>query len=556
MTTDTQRKVTQSALWAAYGDALGFITELADADRILFRSGHREIERTVSWRRKVGSRPGVTVEFPAGTYSDDTQLRLATSRAIRADGSFDVAAFAKVELPAWSNYALGAGLSSREAAANLARTSATWYSNFFSSRRSDYLNAGGNGAAMRIQPHVWSMPLKTGSEQLTLNVIKNTICTHGHARAIVGACYHAHVLHFALANARPPKAQECFQIVERFSNLTDIVTSDQDLRLLWLGQWESKVGKRFADCVNVALSEMQDDLERVASIELGEPEQMYHTALAQLGAFDDATRGSATKTSIAASFLSEVYEAGSPEHALTTAANSLGSDTDSIATMAGAILGACTREALKHPLQDRRHIEADAQRLAATAEGISVPTFGYPDLRGWKPERAAVDAILATKDGLVLNGIGRLTVLSSESYQESDGISLRWFLLNGGQTILGRTRDVPTYSEDASDNVVSARSSVEAGKKRKILSPKLKNLFADRTSERPRSTANPDQQGTPEPTLNETLQMVIASKFDARLIGEALLEQADAGHPDFVERGIAMVANILTAYEARGRKRG
>ena len=112
MTQNLEQRIRRSAEWAAFGDALGFITELADSDRVQHRVGAGRVLDTVGWKRKVGGYNGVSVEFRPGTYSDDTQLRLATGRAIRADGTFDVAAFAKVELPAWANYALGAGTGS------------------------------------------------------------------------------------------------------------------------------------------------------------------------------------------------------------------------------------------------------------------------------------------------------------------------------------------------------------------------------------------------------------------------------------------------------------
>ena len=57
-------------------------------------------------------------------------------------------------------------------------------------------------------------------------------------------------------------------------------------------------------------------------------------------------------------------------------------------------------------------------------------------------------------------------------------------------------------------------------------------------------------------TLNETLKEVIESGFNAELIGRALLAQVQPGQSNFVERGVALASTILTAYEARVRKRG
>ena len=147
--------VVSSALWAAAGDAVGWIGELTDERGVRRRVGSPRIHKPVTWRRKLG-RFGPTVQLPAGTYSDDTQLRLAVSRAIRASGEFDIEAFAKVELPVWLAYSLGGGRGTVAAATNLGRNNVAWFSNFFA--RNDgpqYVESGGNGAAMRVQPHVW-----------------------------------------------------------------------------------------------------------------------------------------------------------------------------------------------------------------------------------------------------------------------------------------------------------------------------------------------------------------------------------------------------------------
>ena len=41
------RKVTNSSLWAAYGDALGFITEMADEKKVKYRTGLSEDRKSV-----------------------------------------------------------------------------------------------------------------------------------------------------------------------------------------------------------------------------------------------------------------------------------------------------------------------------------------------------------------------------------------------------------------------------------------------------------------------------------------------------------------------------
>jgi hypothetical protein len=116
-----QARIVSSALWAAAGDALGWVTEVGLAERV---------RQPIEWMFRP-SRFAPAVLLPAGTYSDDTQLRLAVSRATPGDGGFDVEAFAKIELPVWTSYSLGAGRGTTAAAINLANKKVEWFSNFY-----------------------------------------------------------------------------------------------------------------------------------------------------------------------------------------------------------------------------------------------------------------------------------------------------------------------------------------------------------------------------------------------------------------------------------------
>src|SRR5262249_26330699 len=202
---EIESRVTNSVLWAAAGDALGFVTELTDAAGLKWRTGGTAVRTTIPWRRSVGGKFGTVVDLPAGVYSDDTQLRLATSRAIRSEGQFDVEAFAKVELPVWMCYSLGGGISTKAAAGALCHPDVNWFSNFFSTNSTHYIDAGGNGAAMRIQPHVWASKNLDASDYVP-NVLRNALCTHGHMRGIFGAVFHAFCLAEALKTGVVPNS--------------------------------------------------------------------------------------------------------------------------------------------------------------------------------------------------------------------------------------------------------------------------------------------------------------------------------------------------------------
>ncbi len=178
----TKQNIEKSMLWAAYGDALGFITELCPKKYLPSRTGGKSsVDSLIPWTRRIGGRFGVNVELPAGCYSDDTQLRFATCRSIRSDGFFDIETFAKVELPIWLSYSLGAGRGSKAAAESLKKKQNHWNSNFFESEHSSYINGGGKGAAMRIQPHVWSASKEKRFDLILRDVVRNMSVTHGYS---------------------------------------------------------------------------------------------------------------------------------------------------------------------------------------------------------------------------------------------------------------------------------------------------------------------------------------------------------------------------------------
>lgn len=550
---DREKQNRLSAEWAAYGDALGFMTELADAGRVQYRIGVDRVEDTIAWRRKVGGYSGTSVEFPAGTYSDDTQLRLSTSRAIGGDGTFDVAAFAKVELTAWANYSLGAGVGSKEAAANLARTSATWYSNFFDTKRASYFAAGGNGAAMRVQPHAWAAPNLSNEEGILLDVFRNAICTHGHPRGILGACFHAYTLIFALREGRPARPSELNQIAEKLRSLSEQVKRDGDLRLFWIGAWEEASGSDLDDAFNEVVAEIKDDLALLHSYEGYSFADAYPQILEAVGALEPSSRGSGTKTAIVAAFAASLANTSDPRSELLIIINALGSDTDSIATMFGAIVGACTNSECNGAIQDRAYIRAEAARLTSVAAGRKTAYFRYPDLRSWKPARAAIDAIGSLDGNLWLSGLGGLTVCGELSKAGND--LMGWCELPFGQTILAKIRPNPNPMSSAQAGATPPEA---RPLDRNSAAPpsKLRDLFGQgdaRTEEKP-SAANP-RQNAAEGTLNDVLQRVISEGFPPELIGQLLLNQVENGNRDFVERGIALTANILTAYEARSKRR-
>lgn len=429
-----------SMLWAAWADALGFISELMSAKNLRRRTRGRELTRPMPWSRIVGGRMGVRVELPEGCYSDDTQLRLATSRAISNHG-FDVEAFARVELPVWPSYALGGGRASRAAAAAMAKQQANWANNFFDG----WENAGGNGAAMRIQPHVYAAPELRSLRHLD-DVIRNTIVTHGHPRGIIGAVFHAVALTFALDRGAVPGPESFGPLLQATRDALGAFERQPELAGYWLPQWERKTGRSFTQAWHETVDELEEILRTAAPAwrilhtagqDRDEAIRGYGELVKLLRLEDETVRGSGTLTSAAALLLASAFP-DHPAQSAQIAASRLNTDTDTIGTMAAAIVGAASPKELLSPVLDEEYLRSEADRLHAISQGHTVDAFPYPDLLTWQPPKSAVDATGIADGDLALAGLSYLSV-TSQATTNKDGAWVwgrTWF----GQSVLVKLR--------------------------------------------------------------------------------------------------------------------
>ena len=384
------------------------------------------------------------VELPAGCWSDDTQLRMAVSRAIGCHG-FDVEAFARVEVPIWRSYALGGGRATKAAAANLGKPKSLWYANTFRG----WIDAGGNGAAMRVQPHVWASSDLDGGYML--DVITDSVCTHGHPRAIVGACFHAATLAHCLRDGAVPGPSRWEEIAGELDDAPSLIEGHRSLGPTWVALWEQETGKRLRDAWRRTVDELRTAIGQVADGANGtdSTSEAYRGISARLGLTDKAQRGSGILTPVAAVALAAT--AADAHDAAVVAANEIGTDTDTIATMAGALLGACdaATEPPENPL-DSDYLLREADRLVAisqggTTAGHSYP--GHPDLdrpagpsgrtgtgrrptgsgRSRRGDRACCRGVVDTQQGLRL-AMGQNRVRADTSHQAPPGIGIaeRW----------------------------------------------------------------------------------------------------------------------------------
>lgn len=474
-TDERVQRTIASAVWAAWADALGFVTELTDERGLRRRLLGRALDAPLEWTRRVGGRFGVDVPLPAGCYSDDTQLRLATSRAIGMHG-FDVEAFARVELTVWPTYALGGGVATKAAASNLGRSSTAWFSNTFKG----WVEAGGNGVAMRIQPHVWASPDPATMGQHLLDVILNGVTTHAHPRALVGAVFHAIALGATLQNGLVPQADSWENLLSLTSEAVDLLDGSPELSGLWRPTWENTTGRSFAQCWQDTVNECRDALavasdtvdalrrlETTAndqdSIVVAAGHTGYGKLVAALQLDQPERRGSGTTTAIAALTLAAAWP-DDPARGALLAANMLGTDTDTIATMAAAISGATGKVNPPSSVLDESYLVAEARRLATLAEGAQVNAFNYPDLLHWNPPRSQLDAVGLADDHPALAGLGWLHDLPQSDPIAHRGSTWQWMQADFGATFLIKRRtelrSLPTgnYPRRRSQIVDSLRS--------------------------------------------------------------------------------------------------
>ncbi len=439
-------RIRHSLLWSAAGDAAGFMGELVDIGGLTERTGQPSVRTLQPWRLRVGGRYGVVVPMPGGAWSDDTQLRLATARSIGPDGQFDVECFAKIELPVWLAYSVGAGRGTKAAAANLMRDSSPWFANFYKAERVDYFDSGGNGAAMRIQPHVYASVGVYSVERVLSDVITNAVVTHGHPRGVLGACVHALSLYSALMHGRPVGPDDWSSVLRPLDRVLDVVLADNRLSRMWLPQWEARSGGSLAEALTTHVQEIRALTAHLQRWYASEEVRPYADLLHGLGAYASERRGSATLTSMLALGLAWQYR-DNPWAGLMASANALGSDTDTIATMAGAIMGCFAGRVPPELVQDQEYLDQTSHRLwsIAVAEP-SVRAFPYPSLVEWRSPRSPLDICGLVAGRLALAGLGFVTIEGETIFPTNERVPsvLRWVRTEFGQSMLVKLRDMPS----------------------------------------------------------------------------------------------------------------
>ena len=323
---------------AAAGDALGWMTEsVRDVEQLRNRFGADWLAYYRDWSKPEGGARSYTDRIRRGDYSDDTQLTLATARSLRRDGSLDAGYFARWELPAWLDYARGAGSATLAAARAFRSKSVPWNKNFYTYTRRhqtfDYRDAGGNGVAMRVAPIALSN--LNDPDLITEGVWRSAITTHGHPRAVVGALLYAHALRLCFFRHESITRAE---LAEELTGLLEVASPPPAPEFHeWLTVWNRRADTPFSNLMEKVAQETMADLVHLA--ELPSDADATRRFMEVLGCFRPETKGSGTGTVLAALAIA-LQERDDIQQAIPWTINQLGSDTDTIGSFVGGLCGA------------------------------------------------------------------------------------------------------------------------------------------------------------------------------------------------------------------------
>ena len=325
-----REKCTGALLASAIGDSLGWPYEFRARNvqnNLSMGDGH-----FIDWNRKSGGRYWSHSEpILAGEYSDDTQMILAVSRSI-ISGSGWKEYFSFKELPYWLKYERGGGNAIKRAAKNYRDHHFPW----MSSSAKDYYNAGGNGAAMRILPHVIAQANSNNVELLLDDVFANSIITHVHPRAILGALCYAFALHTILQKKDILQYGELINIIFESSHIwgryREFVTTTD-----WETSKNLHADYNYVEVWNKCVQNMVDKLTFINnSIKKGLLVN-DKAVLTELKCFDKEN-GAGDVAVLTSLYLTSKY-ANTPLLGIKVAAYTVGIDTDTIACITGGLLG-------------------------------------------------------------------------------------------------------------------------------------------------------------------------------------------------------------------------
>ena len=346
-------------LAAAVGDALGWPQEDRGRRTRAPARAEPKLDFFAWWRREGGRYAAHEAEIGPGEYSDDTQLILALAHALRAKDHW-WERWTSVELPFWLLYERGGGAATKGAARSWRAERPPWLQD----NPSSYFEAGGNGVAMRVLPHCVHGAGNEDFGPIASDIVRDGIATHGHPVALVGALAYAYALWQALRLERALEYGEL--IAETNASVGTWSQLPEDLPATWREAAELHNQGEYLHLWGEAVGSMVE-LLTLSEAAIGQGSlSVDRETLENLGAFDKRRGGAGTVTAAGALFLASRY-ASRPAQGIVASAFSHGADTDTLASMAGGLLGAVNGpdwlRGIAPKVQDYDHLKAAARAL-------------------------------------------------------------------------------------------------------------------------------------------------------------------------------------------------
>lgn len=322
---------------AAYGDALGWPNERLHQNHSESFHTNRRLSELKKWTRHSGGRyyPHDQI-IEAGTYSDDTQLILSNSRAL-LHGVQWLEWFCHIELPFWALYEKGGGGATKRAAEAWKDGISPWSKQRSENDVKKYFDAGGNGVAMRILPHIlYNADLDTYAP-IAQNILLDGIATHDHPRALIGALCYGYGLWKSIRRTEQLKFGELIDELLSSSVEWGTLPEPNAISSEWLKIANQHVPD-YHDLWMRTVDELTSYLEICKTGISRVPLTLDDGVLRSINCFDRNVSGAGTVATAAAVYLASRY-APDPMNGVIKAAYAIGTDTDTIASMTGGLLG-------------------------------------------------------------------------------------------------------------------------------------------------------------------------------------------------------------------------
>jgi hypothetical protein len=228
--------------------------------------------------------------------------------------------------------------------------------------------------------------------------------------------------------------------------------------------------------------------------------------------------------------------------------NVLESDTDTIATIAGAMIGAVSPNRPPSDVMDHAYIESEANRLHSISIGRKSTSFRYPDLMTWTPPKTQSDVVGQINNELFVNGLGNAQALGERFLgQGKDAGSWQWLKLDFGQTILAKLRSSPTAIPNV--NLPKSEKSRRERPDKMVDPASQTTLF--HTDAAIRESAS--HTAANFRSLDDLTSEAIRGDFDPAMIGRHVLLLSE--RPNGIELSVGYIAILAKAKRARAGRR-